>query len=68
MYCTDYSVDYNLFEIGYCGNLNFPCAHIQLEQATNLIPSSFQEEYHSFIHDTLNNKKDTIGFLFFLQT
>ena len=58
---------YNCFEIRYCGNPNFPYAHIQLNQATKLILSHFQEKYHSFIHDT--QKKDTISFLIFcLQT
>ena len=38
---TDYPVDYKNFEIGYCGHHIFPYAHIQLEQATNLIPSHF---------------------------
>ena len=30
-------------EIGYCGHPAFPYAHIQLEQATNLIILIFQE-------------------------
>ena len=54
---TDYPVDYNFSQIGYCGPLNLPYAHIQLEQATNLIPSHFQEEDYSLIHDTLKQKK-----------
>ena len=30
--------DFNCFEFGYCGNPAFPYAHIQLDQATKLIP------------------------------
>ena len=40
--CTDYPVDYNFFEIGYCGHPNFPYANIQFEKFTNLILSHFQ--------------------------
>ena len=29
MYCTDYPVDYNVFEIGYCVHPNFPYSNIQ---------------------------------------
>ena len=43
MYCTDYPVDYNFFEIGYCGHPNFPYANIQFKKFTNLIFSHFQE-------------------------
>ena len=50
MYHTDYPVDYNCFEIGYCGHPNFPYADIQLKQATSLILSIFQEEDHPSIH------------------
>ena len=57
MDCTDYPVGYNFFEIGHFGHPNFPDANIQLEQATNLIPSHFQEEDHPFILDTVKNKK-----------
>ena len=35
--------DYNCFEIGYCSHPTFPYAHIQLEKATKLILSYFQE-------------------------
>ena len=37
MDCTDYPVNYNFFEIGYCGHPNFPYANIQFKKATNLI-------------------------------
>ena len=37
--CTDYPVDYNFFEIGYCGHPNFPYANIQFKKVTNLILS-----------------------------
>ena len=52
-------------EIGYCGHPAFPYAHIQLEQATKLIPSKFQEEEYPFIYDTLNNKKTQLVCLYF---
>ena len=57
---TDYPVDYNCFEIGYCGHPNFPYTNIQFEQSSDLILSHFQKEDHSFIHDTLKKQKDTI--------
>ena len=44
-------------EIGYCCHPAFLYAHIQLEQATKLRLSHFQEEKHPFIYDTLGNKK-----------
>ena len=50
---TDYPVEGNFFEIGYCGHPNSPHTNIQLKQATNLIFLNFQEEYHPLIHDTL---------------
>ena len=37
MDCTDYPVDYNFSEIGYCGHPDFPYIHIQFNQANNLI-------------------------------
>ena len=54
---ADLPNNYNYFEVGYCDHPAFPYANIQLEQATKLILSYFQEEYHLFIHYTLNNKK-----------
>ena len=53
---ADIPDDYICFEIGYCGHPAFPYAHIQLNQATRLIISHFQEGDHPFIHDTLKNK------------
>ena len=53
------------FLIGYCGHPAFPYAHIQLEKSTKLIPSHFQEEYHTFIHNTLNNKKTQLVCLYY---
>ena len=61
---TDYPVDYNYFEIGYCGHPHFPYGNIQFRQATNLKLSYFQKEYHPFIHDTLKNKKTQLGSLY----
>ena len=34
---ADYPVDFNFFEIGYCGYPNFPYANIEFKKATNLI-------------------------------
>ena len=62
---ADIPDDYNFFEIGYCGYPGFPYAHIQLGQAKKLIISHFQEEYRSFIYDTLNNKKTQVFCLYF---
>ena len=66
MDCTYYPVDYNFFEIGYCGHPNFPYANIQFKKATNLILSHFQEEYHPLIHDTLKNKNTQLVSLYFV--
>ena len=30
MYCTDYPINYNFFEIGYCGHPTYPYTNIQL--------------------------------------
>ena len=49
--------DVYIFQIWYCGHPDFPYAYIQIEQATKSIISHFQEGDHTFIHDTLNNKK-----------
>ena len=54
-----------IFEKGYHGHPAFPYAYIQLEQATKLILSHFQEEDHQFINDTLNNKKKQLVCLYF---
>ena len=64
MDCNDYPVDHICFEIGYCGHPNLPYANIQFKQATNSIPSHFQEEDHQFIHDTLKNKKTQLVSLY----
>ena len=40
---TDYPVNLNKIEIGYCGHPNFPYTNIQLEQSSDLILSHFQE-------------------------
>ena len=62
---TNYPIDYNCFEIGYCGHPKFPYAHTQLKQATNLIMSYFQEEDHSLNHNTLKNRKTNLVSLYF---
>ena len=41
MNSTDYPIDYNFLEIGYCGHPNTPYTNIQLEQASDLILSNF---------------------------
>ena len=37
MDCTDYPVDYNCFEIGYCGHPKSPYTYIHLDQSSDLI-------------------------------
>ena len=68
MYRIDYPVDYNSFEIGYCGHPNFPYENIQFKKATTLILSHFQEEDHPFIRDTLKNKKTQLVSNLFFKT
>ena len=68
MDCTEYPVEYNLFEIGYCCRPNFLYAHIQIEQATNLIFLKFQEVQHSFINDTFKNKNTKMVSLYIYFT
>ena len=57
--------DYIFLGIAYCDHPAFTYAHIQLEQATNLIILHFQEEDHPYIYDTLNNKKTQLVCLYF---
>ena len=66
MDCTVYPVDYNFFEIGYCGQPYLPYVNIQFKQATNGKLSHFQEEDHPFIHDTPKNKKKQFVSLYFV--
>ena len=63
---TDFPIDYNFFETGYCGNPNFPYKNIQIYQASDLILSNFREEYHSLINDTLRNKKTQLVSLYYI--
>ena len=67
MYCTDYPIDCNYFEIRYCGHPKLPYANIQFKQATNLILPYFQKEDHQFIHDTLKKYRETNCVLLFLS-
>ena len=60
---TDFPVDCNFFEIGYCGDPNLPYKNIQLKNTSDLIPSHFQKGDHSFIHDTLKNKNTQLVYL-----
>ena len=60
---TDDPVDYNCFEIEYCGHLSFPYKNIQLEQESDLMLSHFQKEDHPFIRDTLKKKKTRFVYL-----
>ena len=66
MDCTDYPMDYNKKKKGYCGHPNFPYTNIQLKQAIDLILSRFQYEDHSFIIDTLRNKKTQLFSLYYV--
>ena len=50
---TRYPDDHNFFELGYCGHTQFPHSKIFLYQASALILSQFQEEYHPFIRKAL---------------
>ena len=63
---TNYPVDYNFSEIGYCGHPNPPYTNIKLDQASYLIPSHYQKEDHSFIHDTLKSKKKQLIYLYYV--
>ena len=63
---TDYPVDYNFLEIGYCGHPTYPHTSIQLEQDSDLILSYFQEGYHSVIDDTLIDKNTKFIFLYYI--
>ena len=53
---TGYPDDHNFFELGYYGHTQFPHSNIFLDQASNLIPSQFQEEDHTFIRKSLQDK------------
>ena len=50
---TGYPEDYNFFELGYCGHTQLPYSNIFLDQASDLILSQVQEEYHPFIRKAL---------------
>ena len=50
---TGYPDDHNFFELGYCVHTQFPHSKIFLDQASALILSQFQEEYHTFIRKSL---------------
>ena len=67
MDCNDYHVDYNIFDIIYCGHPNPPYANIQFKQSTNLIFSHFQVEYHPFIHDTLKQNNFVSLYILFYR-
>ena len=57
MDCTDYPDKYNFFELGYCGQPEYPHSKMFLNQASDLILSHFKEEDHYLIKDALSNKK-----------
>ena len=63
---TGYPVYYNVFEIVYCGHPNFAYTNIQPYQSIDLILSHFQKEDHSFINDTIRNKKTQVVYLYFV--
>ena len=54
---TGYPEKYNFFELGYCGQPQYPYSNIFLDQASDLILSHFKEEDHSFISDALRDEK-----------
>ena len=53
---TGYPDDNNFFELGFCGHTQFPHSKIVLDQASDLILSQFQEEYHPFIRKALQDE------------
>ena len=61
---VDLPDDYTFFRIGYCGDPDFLYARIQWEQATKLIISHYQEEYHPFIYDNLGNNTKLVWIYF----
>ena len=63
---TGFPDDFNFSENGSWGHPAFPYAHIQLDQATELILSHFWEEENSFIYDTLNNKNTQLVCIYFV--
>ena len=63
---TDYPVDYNYFEMGYCGPPNFSYTNIQLKQASDFLPSHFQKEDNSFINNKLKNKRTQLVYLYYV--
>ena len=53
--------------MGYCGHPNFSYANIQFKKATNLILLIFRKKtIHSFINDTLSNKKTQLVYLYYI--
>ena len=56
MYSTGYPDDHNFFELGYCGHTQYPNSKIFLDQASTLILSQFQEEYHPFIRKAFQDE------------
>ena len=66
MDCTDYPVDYNSFEIGYCGHPSFLYTNIEIKQTSDLILSHFQEYDHPLIIDTLRNKTTQFVYLYYI--
>ena len=69
---TEYPVDYNYFEIGYCGHPNPPYKNIQLEQASDLILHIFVTRgmaiFHNifFILDAISESEDNKGVPLFI--
>ena len=62
---TDYLVDYNVSEIGYCSNPNPPYTNIQLEKVSYLIISHFQEEDNSLFNDALKKRHNWFTYIMF---
>ena len=65
MDCNDFPVDYNFFEMVYCGHPNSPYANIKLEQTTKLILSHFRENtIYSFMIQSKTKRHNWFPFFY----
>ena len=63
---TGYPDHHNFFELGYCGHTQYPHSKIFLDQASALILSQFQEEYHPFIRKALQDEHIRVVSLYYV--